>query len=66
MSKRDDRASRALNFRLQAEELRAVAEALKDPECYAALMRLAAAYDVMAKGAEHGLEAIAKDEEEPG
>ncbi|HEX3756342.1 MAG TPA: hypothetical protein VHV26_14820 [Rhizomicrobium sp.] len=56
MSKKDERASQALNFRLRAEELRAVAEVLKDAECYAALMRLAASYDVMARGAEHTLE----------
>jgi hypothetical protein len=55
MAEQDERASQALNFRLRAEELRAVAEALKNPECYAALMRLAASYDVMARGAEHAL-----------
>ena len=62
MSKKDERASRALNFRLRAEELRAVAEVLKDAECYAALMRLAASYDVMAKGAEKSLEPIQASE----
>jgi siroheme synthase (precorrin-2 oxidase/ferrochelatase) len=53
----DEQASRALELRHRAEQLRAVAEALKDPECYAALMRIAASYDVMAQGAEHTLEA---------
>jgi len=55
MSDKDHDASRVLDLHLRAEELRAVAEAMKDPECYAALMRLVGCYETMARGAENAL-----------
>ncbi len=57
MSQKDQDASRVLDHHLRAEELRAVAEAVKDPQCYAALMRLVGCYEAMARGAETALRA---------
>lgn len=57
MSEKDQDASRVLDLHLRADALRAVAEAVKDPECYAALMRLVGCYEAMAKGAEAALRA---------
>jgi hypothetical protein len=62
MSDRDEQASRALALHHRAEELRAVAQALKDRECHDALLRLAAPYELMARGAEAALE---PDEKKP-
>jgi hypothetical protein len=63
MSEQDQEASRVLELHLRAEELRAVADAVKDPECYTSLMQLVSYYEAMARGAE---QALLRATENPG
>jgi hypothetical protein len=60
MSDQDEQASHALALHHRAEELRGVAQTLKDRDCHDALLRLAASYELMARGAEAALESEEK------